>query len=291
MRGRRERELEPHLQEAQTLGATIRAWRRYRGMSVTELAVAAGFGATGRGYISKVEHHQIKRLGEETLAGIARALGLSPGALLQGMLPETPEKPTVRKETLDEAIAGCRAWLKVQPEDDANRERRLDRARTHFKLAELYCEQVRLIETRAEQSQTLAKALKSIEKALRLFQEDAPHSSREAEQMRATIQREILIRDLNDAIAGCQALLHVYSQKERPLDWARTHTKLAQLYRAWAIQTDQPEERIHFFEKAIQSLDQALPIFHECTLVSYDEAQSMRENVAAEKEKAMRLSA
>lgn len=291
MRGRRERELEPRLQEANTLGATIRAWRHFRGMNVTELAVAAGFGATGRGYISKVEHHQIKRLGEESLTGIARALGLSLSELQLGAPPDTLEEPAVGKETLDEAIAGCQAWLKVQSQDNTDRTQRLDRARTYYKLAELYCERVTLTEVREKQSQMLARALDSIEKALQFFEEDAPRSVGEAKHMRATIEREILIRDLDDAIAGCQALLHVYSQKERLLDWARTHAKLAQLYRAWATNTERPEERIRFFEKALQSLDQALPIFHDSALVSYDEAQRMRDDVEAEKERVRRLNA
>ena len=75
MRGRRERELEPRFPSEGWLGITIRAWRRFRGFTVTDLAVQAGFGKNGRGYISKIEHHQIKRLGEEQQAHRPRHVG------------------------------------------------------------------------------------------------------------------------------------------------------------------------------------------------------------------------
>ena len=88
MRGRRERELDPHSSSENGVGVTIRAWRHFRGMTVTELALQAGFGNTGRGYISKIEHQQIKRLGEEQLVAIAHALGITPLDLQQNHLPK-----------------------------------------------------------------------------------------------------------------------------------------------------------------------------------------------------------
>src|SRR5216683_2021521 len=134
MRGRREEELTSHSPAENGLGTAIRAWRHFRGMTVTELAIAAGFGKNGRGYISKIEHSQIRHLGEEPLASIAQALNLSQGDLQQGRLPEMQEEPVLDKGTLDDAIAGCKAWLRVYRQDD----KLLDCARTYFKLAELY---------------------------------------------------------------------------------------------------------------------------------------------------------
>src|SRR6266496_5336978 len=91
MRGRRERELEPHFPSEGEPGVTIRAWRHFRGMTVTDLAIQAGFGKNGRGYISKIEHGLIRRLGEEQLAAIAQALGLAQIDLQQSRMPKTQE--------------------------------------------------------------------------------------------------------------------------------------------------------------------------------------------------------
>jgi transcriptional regulator with XRE-family HTH domain len=81
-RGRKEREL-PHEDEpASWLGATVREWRRRRELSVTDLAVRAGFGPSGRGYISKIEHGKIERPNEEHLRRIATALEVDAAELL-----------------------------------------------------------------------------------------------------------------------------------------------------------------------------------------------------------------
>ncbi len=282
MRGRRERELEPHFASEESLGATIRAWRHFRRMSVTELAVAAGFGTNGRGYISKIEHQQIKRLGEEQFAAIAQALDLTQVDLQQSRMPETPESWFPDKETLDDAIAGCQAWLKVYNQTD----KRLDCARTYLKLAELYWERMRLAEGRKERGLFLSGALHSVEQALPLFHDKAPASYEQAQRMHALIAREIQIKDLDDAIAGCKALLKVSSQEKKPLDWARTHARLAQLYWDRTTHTEQAEERQALFIKALQSIDQALPLFYKYAPASYAETQRMRLDLEAAKEEA-----
>ena len=84
MPGRREEELETGVSP---LGAAVRAWRRYRGLSVTDLALRAGFGESGRGYISKIEHGKIVRIGMKRLAKIADALEISPTELQAYYLP------------------------------------------------------------------------------------------------------------------------------------------------------------------------------------------------------------
>ena len=56
-----------------TLGERIRAWRKYRHLSVTELAHVTGSGAS---YLSKVERNQIEHPGRMQLEVIARALGI-----------------------------------------------------------------------------------------------------------------------------------------------------------------------------------------------------------------------
>jgi transcriptional regulator with XRE-family HTH domain len=254
-------------------------------MSVTDLAIRAGFGNTGRGYISKVEHQQIKSLGEETLGEIARALGLSPSELRQGTLPAAREMPTASKETLDEAIAGCQAWLKLYARPDNDAERRLDCARTCFRLAELCRERMRLAPGREEGRTLLAEALQNIELALEFFGQEATDSFQKAHRLHLIIKREIFLRDLDDAIAGCQALLTISHPEAHPLDWARTQTRLAQLYWDRALQSELTEERHSFLEKALQSIDQALPLFRQPAPVSYIRVQKMREHIEAARKK------
>ncbi len=281
MRGRRERELEPSVPSEGGLGVTIRAWRRFHGMTVTDLAVRAGFGKNGRGYISKIEHHQIKRLGEEQIIAIAQALGLTQIDLQQSRMPEMQASQLPDRATLDDAIVGCKAWLRVYTQDD----KRLDCARIYLKLAELYWERRALAEQREERDMFLAEALQSIDQTLPIFREEAPGSYEKAQHIRSTIEREIHIQDLDDAIAGCKALLKVNRQEEQPLDWARTHARLAQLYWDRATQSEKAEERRGWLGKALQSIDLALPFFHGHAPVSYTQAQKMRVYLEGAREK------
>ncbi|GER89785.1 hypothetical protein KDW_39470 [Dictyobacter vulcani] len=284
MRGRRERELESLSQSEGSLGATIRSWRRYREMTVTELAIRAGFGKNGRGYISKIEHQHIKHLGEDALVAIAHALDLVQEDLQQSRLPAPRESYAPGKEALDHAIAGCKAWLKVYQQDDML----LDRARMHLKLAELYWERRKRAEQQDERDTLLESALASIEQVLPVFREKAPDSYQEAQGLHTLIEREQYRKELDDAIAGCKALLSISHQEERPLDWARTHARLAQLYRDRASHAEQAEERPGWLEKALQSIDQALPLFRGHAPVSYTQAQHMRGEVIAAREETLR---
>lgn len=211
VRGRRERELEPYISLEDSLGVTIRAWRHFRGLTVTKLAVRAGFGKNGRGYISKVEHNLIKRLSGEFLAAIAQALDLSPIDLQQSHKPERQERQIPGKDTLDDAIVGCQAWLRIYSQD----ENCLDYARTHFKLAELFWERMSHAEGKTERGLFLLDALHSINQALPLFAEEALDLYEKAQSMRSAIEREMYLKDLDDAIAGCSALLKVYSQEKK----------------------------------------------------------------------------
>jgi transcriptional regulator with XRE-family HTH domain len=81
-RGRKERELPGGDRPASWLGATLRDWRRRRSLTVTELAVRAGFGPSGRGYVSKIEHGKIERPHEDHLRRIAAALEVDAEELL-----------------------------------------------------------------------------------------------------------------------------------------------------------------------------------------------------------------
>ena len=282
MRGRREREYEPSSLIEGGLGATIRAWRRFRGLTVTDLAVQAGFGKNGRGYISKIEHSHIKHLGEEHIAAIAQALGIAQNDLQQSHMPDRQESQRPDKATIDEAIVGCKAWLRVYHQHD----KRLDRARISFKLAELCWERTTLTERREECTAFLTDALHSLDQALSVFREEAPGSYAEAQRLRSQIEKEVYTHDLDDAIAGCNVLFKVYHQEEQPLDWARTHTRLAQLYWDRARQAIQTEERTSWLEKALQSIDLALPIFRTHAPVSYTEAKRLRLDVEGAKEEA-----
>jgi len=82
-RGRHEAELEFGASGANTLGEAVRTWRHQRGLTVTELAILAGFGPSGRSYISKVEHGAIRRLGAARLRAIAESLQIR----LEDLLP------------------------------------------------------------------------------------------------------------------------------------------------------------------------------------------------------------
>ena len=285
MRGRKERELDSHASSEAGVGATIRAWRRARGMTVTELAVRADFGPNGRGYISKIEHQQIKRLGEEQLAAIAHALGIAPLDLQQNHLPERQHSPVLEKATVDDAILGCKALLRVYQQDDG---KRLDTARISLKLAELYLARIPLTETREERGRLLMDALHRLDEALPVFQKEAPGAYQEAQNMRLRIEKKSFMNDLDDAIAGCNALFLVHHQEEHPLDWARTHVRLAQLYWDRARQLEQVEERSRWLEEALHSIDLALPLFRGYAPVSYTQAQRMRQDVEGAREEVAR---
>lgn len=91
MSGRKEEALGATGRAVTPLGRTLRAWRRYHQFSVTDLAERAGFGPTGRAYISKIEHGHIKKLGAARLRCIADALGMSSADLLAYRLPPRAE--------------------------------------------------------------------------------------------------------------------------------------------------------------------------------------------------------
>jgi len=86
-RGRKESELEFETSGANALGEAVRTWRRRRGLTVTELAILAGFGPSGRSYVSKVEHGAIRRLGAARLRAIAESLQIR----LEDLLPRVAE--------------------------------------------------------------------------------------------------------------------------------------------------------------------------------------------------------
>ncbi|MBA3822808.1 MAG: helix-turn-helix domain-containing protein [Ktedonobacterales bacterium] len=73
-RGRKEIELDAVPPTTHLVGEAVRKWRRQRGLTVTELAIRAGFGRSGRSYISKIEHGAIRQIGEPHLLAILTAL-------------------------------------------------------------------------------------------------------------------------------------------------------------------------------------------------------------------------
>jgi transcriptional regulator with XRE-family HTH domain len=86
-RGRKEKPLTNSQHRVSPLSAALRAWRTYRGLSQTQLAVQAGFGQNGRAHISSIELGKIQRPEEETLDKIAAALGLQAEDLRSGCMP------------------------------------------------------------------------------------------------------------------------------------------------------------------------------------------------------------
>jgi transcriptional regulator with XRE-family HTH domain len=90
-RGRRPKPLTSSKHRVTPLGAALRAWREYRGLSQTELAIQAGLGVAqdGRAHISSIELGKIQRPEDETLHKIAAVLGLKMADLRSGSLPPT----------------------------------------------------------------------------------------------------------------------------------------------------------------------------------------------------------
>ena len=107
MSGRKEEDLGANGQAISEFGAVLRAWRRQRDYSVTDLALQAGFGVTGRSYISKIEHGLIRHISEERLERIAAALGVSATDLLAKRWPgHTPTNSTGQSSVDPWEIAG-----------------------------------------------------------------------------------------------------------------------------------------------------------------------------------------
>ena len=271
MRGRKEIELEPILEQENQFGATIRAWRRYRGLSVTDLAMAAGFGKNGRGYISKIERNQIKHLGEEQLNRIAKALNVTSATLTLYHVPDEKDKHAAKiisKVLLDEAIKGCIAWLDLYSQE----EKPLDWARTHFELAKLYRGCANLSENAEEREQFLNEALRNIDLAINDFEKyNAPGSKEDAiivrEELQGTLQSAKRAKILDEAIKGTRSLLEIHNQEERSLDQARNiarlYLRLAELHQDRAQLLENMEEKQKLLNDAIKYVDLAINDFEK----------------------------
>lgn len=247
MRGRREEELVSYPLPENGLGATIRAWRRFRGMTVTELAVQAGFGKEGRGYISKIEHQQIKRLGEERLQRIAAALQLQSVDLLLHRMPETHGGTPA--SGLDDAIIAGKALL------HQCKEQLLDWARIQLVLAKLYYERATMAQVNAAKYSALHEAKQCVERSLRIFNaETAPQSFQEATHLSHAIT-ELMEASI---ILCSRALLQRYVPQS--LDWARIHLQLAKFHHARGAVLPTATAKVAFSE-AKQCVAAALPIF------------------------------
>jgi transcriptional regulator with XRE-family HTH domain len=75
-----------------SVGATVRAWRIHRKLTVTQLAEQIG---VKKGYISELEHERIQHPRPDRLTQIALALELNPLDIINGRLPiEVESKPS-----------------------------------------------------------------------------------------------------------------------------------------------------------------------------------------------------
>src|SRR5437667_6423753 len=215
MKGRREEELTASSENG--LGPAIRAWRRLRGMTVTELAVQAGFGPNGRGYISRIEHGHIRHLGDDRLKRIAAALHLQSADLLLPRLPETYAE--IPLHDLDEAIIGGTILLHVCAEKS------LDWARLQLQLATFYHERAATSQTTVAKYAALARGQHYVRRALLVFAE--------AKTTQSFAEATLLDQKISDAldpliIAGSQALLKRFSPQS--FDWARIQFLRAKFY-------------------------------------------------------------
>lgn len=247
MRGRREEELIFRSPTAQGLGTTIRAWRRQRGMSVTALAVAAGFDKNGRSYISRIEHGHIRQLAEGRLECIAAALHLPIADLILHRLPDEQGEPPA--PGLEEAIIGAQALL------HACTERSFDWARLQVVLAQLHVERAAASQLMHVKYAALTQAQFCIACALPIFTAcKTPRSFEEATQLGQSI--ESLLEAL--VIPGGQALLK--RCESGSLDWARVQILRAKFFSERArVLPDQIARRA--LTEAQQAVEAALPVF------------------------------
>jgi len=78
------------------LRVEIRALRKSKGLSQQALADAVG---TGRETVNRLENGQQKSVDLDVLEGLARVLGVSPGALLAHADEQQGRRPARRKRT------------------------------------------------------------------------------------------------------------------------------------------------------------------------------------------------
>jgi transcriptional regulator with XRE-family HTH domain len=86
------------------IGEVVKAWREYRGLSVTEFAERAGI---PKAYVSELEHLRIDRPGTKRMGELAAGLGINYWDLVQrrlppetgddGQVPAEMETPDVRR--------------------------------------------------------------------------------------------------------------------------------------------------------------------------------------------------
>src|SRR5579863_1130744 len=80
--------------EHPSLGATIRAWRLYRGMSQPQLAAALALSGQSASAISALERSTQARMSARRLERFATALDVAPETLARGELPPTTPSAT-----------------------------------------------------------------------------------------------------------------------------------------------------------------------------------------------------
>jgi transcriptional regulator with XRE-family HTH domain len=267
MRGRREEELSSHLSTANGLGIAIRAWSRYRGMSVTELAMRAGFGKSGRGYISRLERGQIRHPHEDNLDNIAAALYLSSADLHQHRMPETHREVPARD--LEEAIIGAKALLALRTEPS------LELALLHVRLAKLLYERAVTSSLIAVQYAALTEASDTVGHALRVLAEQTTSPGyQEATRLDQDINE--LLKAL--IVAGCQAFVKRYPPQS--LEWARVQVLLAKRYEECATFLQDQAAR-DVLTRALQCIEAALPVFtREQAQQSWEEANVLYQAIA-----------
>jgi transcriptional regulator with XRE-family HTH domain len=107
-RGRRPKPLTSSKHPVTPLGAALRAWREYWGLSQTELAIQAGLGVAqdGRAHISSIELGKIQRPEDETVEKIATVFGLQAEDLRSGRMPQTKPSSQQNEEHASAASNG-----------------------------------------------------------------------------------------------------------------------------------------------------------------------------------------
>lgn len=84
---------QPPAEQPPTLGATLRAWREHRGLSLTDVTTRAGMGPEKRSWLSRVERNGIRSVSREKLQALASVLQIPYSALRAGNLPAADATP------------------------------------------------------------------------------------------------------------------------------------------------------------------------------------------------------
>lgn len=97
------------------LGERIKKTRRYKGLSQSQLARAAGI---SNDYMSRIELGKVSNVGIEVIESLAKALEVSPSSLLYDIKADAGAIPEPIPERIPAALKALHEWLDSLPDDE-----------------------------------------------------------------------------------------------------------------------------------------------------------------------------